>query len=57
VAPWPSLPEADLELLIAGRGILLANFVAASDDLEDRALAPEYLARIEQRLRACLDCR
>ena len=33
----------------------LANYVAASRDLEERALAPDYLARMEDRLRGFLE--
>ena len=55
VAPWPETEPGQVEALIAGRAILLANFVAASDEAEDRALAPEYIGRVEGRLRAYLE--
>ncbi|MBU0595839.1 GNAT family N-acetyltransferase, partial [Candidatus Bipolaricaulota bacterium] len=51
---WPEHRPGDLDAMIAGRAILLANFVAASEDASDRALAPEYLARTEARLRRFL---
>lgn len=51
---WPEDHEGQIEALIAGRGILLANFVAASQDAADRAFAPEYLARTEERLQSFL---
>jgi len=54
VRAWPEQRAGQLEALIAGRGILLANFVVASPDAEERAIAPEYLRRIEERLRAFL---
>jgi hypothetical protein len=43
-----------LEALIAGRGILLANYVVASQDIEERSIAPAYLGRMEARLRTFL---
>ena len=52
--PWPEDHPGQLERLIAARGILLANFVAASRDADDRRMAPEYLTRIEDRLRTHL---
>jgi Ser/Thr protein kinase RdoA (MazF antagonist) len=51
VQAWPIQRAEQLETLIAGRSLLLANYVAASDDAEDRAFAPEYLRRTEERLR------
>lgn len=51
VRPWPGESDGQLESLIAARGILLANFVVASQDAAERAIAPDYLARMEQRLR------
>jgi len=53
--PWTESHAGDLDALIAGRSLLLANFVAASEDTNDRALAPTYLARTETRLRRFLD--
>ena len=55
MAPWPETMPGQVESLIAGRAILLANFVAASDEAEDRALAPEYIERVETRMRAYLE--
>ena len=36
--------------LIIGRGILLANYVAVSEDPEDQAFAPTYLQRMDERI-------
>ncbi len=55
VSPWPERREGQLEALIMGRMLLLANYVATSQDSEDVAFAPEYLSRTEQRLHAFLD--
>jgi Ser/Thr protein kinase RdoA (MazF antagonist) len=54
---WPEDHEGQLETLIIGRAILLANFIAVSEDSEDRAFAPEYLKRVQGRLRTYLDAR
>jgi len=54
VRPWPERREGQLEALIMGRMLLLANYVTTSQDAEDRAFAPEYLARTEMRLRRFL---
>jgi len=54
VRPWPVVDTRRLEALIAGRALLLANYVAASEDAEDRAFAPEYLQRVEDRFRRFL---
>ena len=51
VREWPEGEPGQLEGLIAARGILLANFVAASQDAAERSMAPDYLARMEERLR------
>jgi len=57
VRPWPERCEGQLEALIMGRMLLLANYVTTSRDAEDRAFAPEYLARTDRRLRRFLDAR
>ena len=54
VRAWPEDRRGPLEALIAARGILLANYVAASQDAAEPAIAPEYLARMERRLREFL---
>jgi len=55
IRPWPEDREGSLEALIAARGIMLANYVAASQDAAERSIAPEYLARVEERLRDFLE--
>jgi Ser/Thr protein kinase RdoA (MazF antagonist) len=54
VGVWPEDRDGQLETLIMGRTLLLANYVAGSEDSEDRVAAPAYLERIEQRLRSYL---
>jgi Ser/Thr protein kinase RdoA (MazF antagonist) len=55
VLPWPERHDGQLETLIMGRMLLLANYVATSEDSEDLAMAPEYLARVEARLSLFLE--
>ena len=55
ISEWPEDHKGQLETLIMGRMILLANYVAVSEDSEDRAFAPEFLARGAARLRTYLD--
>ena len=57
VSPWPEDHDGQLETLIMGRMLLLANYIAVSEDSEDRAFAPEYLSRCEGRLRDFLDAK
>lgn len=54
VSAWPEDHDGQLETLIMGRAILLANYITVSEDSEDRAFAPEYLARVADRLRGFL---
>lgn len=51
---WPEDHEGQLETLIMGRVLLLANYIAVSEDSEDCAFAPTYLSRVEGRLREYL---
>jgi Ser/Thr protein kinase RdoA (MazF antagonist) len=54
VRAWPAQDPGSLETLMIGRLLLLANFVLASEDASDRALAPKYLGTVEKRVRAYL---
>ena len=49
--------DGQIETLIMRRMLLLANYVAVSEDFEDRAFAPTYLERVGNRLRTYLDAR
>jgi len=57
VSAWPECRDGQLEKLIMGRAILLANYITVSEDSEDRAFAPEYLERVADRLRGFLSQR
>jgi len=50
-APWPEARPGVMEALRAGRALVLANWVLSSPRAEDRELAPEFMARVERRLR------
>lgn len=50
VRAWPEDRAGQIEILTMGRMLLLANYVAVSEDSEDRAFAPEYLSRVGTRL-------
>ncbi|MBU1049810.1 phosphotransferase [Candidatus Bipolaricaulota bacterium] len=55
VLAWPEGHAGQLETLIMGRALILANYAVVSEDAEDRAFAPEYLERIQERLQGYLD--
>lgn len=50
IAPWPEPTDGVLRILRAGRALLLANWVLASDET-DRSFAAEYMVKTEKRLR------
>lgn len=47
---WPEAYPGQIETFIAGRGIMLANYLLCSKNPEDQEMAPDYVARIEERL-------
>ena len=51
---WPEAYEGEIDIFIAGRGLTLANFVLQDPDVKYRAMAPEYVERIEGRLMTLL---
>jgi Ser/Thr protein kinase RdoA (MazF antagonist) len=51
---WPESYPGEIENYIAGRSIMLANYLLNSNIPEDRAMVPEYLSRVEGRLTAFL---
>jgi hypothetical protein len=44
-----------MEALLAARGVMLVNWLVSSRNPEDQRMAPEYVARVEGRLRRFLD--
>jgi Ser/Thr protein kinase RdoA (MazF antagonist) len=55
VSPWPFEDAALLETLIAGRALLLANFVLAMKDPEGIELSHDYIPLIADRIRSFLE--
>jgi Ser/Thr protein kinase RdoA (MazF antagonist) len=51
---WPEQYPGQIETFIAGRDVMLANYLLCSNNLEDQAMAPDYIARVERRLRSWL---
>jgi Ser/Thr protein kinase RdoA (MazF antagonist) len=47
---WPEIYPGEIETYMAGRSIMLANYLLCSKNPEDQALVPDYLARVEGRL-------
>ena len=54
IAPWPEQSPGEIDLFIAGRGIVLSNGLLTEVDPEWRAEAPAYFAHTEKRIRALL---
>ena len=47
---WPEDYPGQIETFIAGRGIMLVNYLLCSNNPEDQEMAPDYLSRIEEGL-------
>ena len=52
---WPEAHSRQIETLIAARGVMLVNYLVSSSNPEDQRMAPDYVARVEGRLRRFLD--
>jgi Ser/Thr protein kinase RdoA (MazF antagonist) len=48
--PWPETYPGQLDAFIAGRGIMLTNYLLCSKNPEDQEYAPDYVALTEERL-------
>lgn len=55
IASWPEDHPGQIEVFIAGRGIMLVNYLLCSKNPEDQEFAPGYIALTEERLRKLLD--
>ncbi|HUF37371.1 MAG TPA: phosphotransferase [Anaerolineales bacterium] len=53
--PWPETGERQIETIIAGRELLLFQFLFFSDNPRYRDAVPRYIARAEARSRGYLD--
>ena len=56
MASWPDVGDCELDVLIAGRGLILANTVLAAHDPAIRAEASHYIPLIGERLKRWLAC-
>jgi len=54
-APWPERYPGEMRIFMAGRMLLLANFVIQDDSPEWRAKSPELFERWEGRIKRLLD--
>lgn len=54
-SPWPERRCGEIEALMAGRGLNLANFILQDPNPEWKQAAPAFLEQTEGRLRAYLD--
>jgi Ser/Thr protein kinase RdoA (MazF antagonist) len=55
ILEWPESYPGQIATFMAGRGIMLANYLLCSKNPEDKAFVPEYLARVGSRLAAFLN--
>jgi Ser/Thr protein kinase RdoA (MazF antagonist) len=55
INPWPEAHHGQIDALIAGRGIMLVNYLLSSKNPEDQEFAPGYVALTEDRLKKFLD--
>jgi Ser/Thr protein kinase RdoA (MazF antagonist) len=55
IRAWPETYPGEIEHYMAGRSIMLANYLLCSKNPEDQSMVPDYLARVEGRLVAFLD--
>ena len=53
--PWPETHPGQIEAIIAGRGLLLCQFLFHSDNPEYQGALPGFLDRAEERLRGYMD--
>jgi Ser/Thr protein kinase RdoA (MazF antagonist) len=51
ISPWPESRPGQLELLILGRDLMLVNFLMNAPSEEERNLTPEYLDRLDERIK------
>jgi len=55
VTPIPEHEPWEMELLIANRQLVLLNFLFETTVADEIALIPEYLVKVEKRLRHFLE--
>ena len=52
---WPETYPGQIDTFIAGRGIMLTNYLLCSKNPEDQKIAPDYVALTEERLTGFLN--
>lgn len=56
-SPWPERYPGEIDAFIAAQGLGLANFILNDPNPEWRAQAPEFIERVEKRLRRLMNIR
>jgi Ser/Thr protein kinase RdoA (MazF antagonist) len=54
-AEWPESYPGEIDAFMAGRGIMLVNYLLCSREIEDQEMTPAFIERVAERLRAFLD--
>ena len=54
-AEWPESYPGEIDAFMAGRGIMLVNYLLCSQEIEDQEMTPAFIERVAERLRAFLD--
>jgi Ser/Thr protein kinase RdoA (MazF antagonist) len=55
VSPWPERYPGEVGAFLAAQGMMLANFILEDPNPAWKIQAPEFIARIETRLRGLMD--
>lgn len=55
VSPWPERYPGEVGAFLAAQGMMLANFILEDPNPAWKIQAPEFIARIEKRLRGLMD--
>jgi Ser/Thr protein kinase RdoA (MazF antagonist) len=53
--PWPQRHPGEIDAFVVDRALILVNFVLASGEQRHREMAPEYVAKVAERLESILD--
>ena len=54
VREWPERKPGEVDALVAGRGLMLANYILQDPNPDYQEMVPEFVERVEGRLRALL---
>jgi Ser/Thr protein kinase RdoA (MazF antagonist) len=53
--PWPEQAPGEIDAFIASRGLMLVNYIVQDPNPDYQPMAPEFVERVEGRLRMLLD--